>query len=40
MLLIRDILNSRQDWITQFGVCQAQIKRLREWYEEPKTDVP
>ena len=28
-------MESRQDWITQFGLCAKRVERLRQWYEQP-----
>ena len=35
----RDLVESRQDWITQFGFCAKRVERLRQWYEQPTKDV-
>lgn len=35
LLLIRDIVHSRQDYITQFSLCKTQVDRLNEWYKTP-----
>lgn len=35
----RDLIDSRQDWITHFGMCAVKIDRLREWYAQRKKDV-
>ena len=35
----RDLLESRQDWITQFGLCSKRIERLRQWYQQPIENV-
>jgi hypothetical protein len=32
-------VDSRQDWITQFGLCAKRIERLRQWYEQPDENV-
>ena len=32
-------MESRQDWITQFGFCAKRVERLRQWYEQPTKDV-
>jgi hypothetical protein len=35
----RDLVESRQDWITYFGLCAAKIEWLRRWYTQPPKDV-
>ena len=30
----RDVIDSRQDWETQYGLCAKKIERLRQWYEQ------
>ena len=35
----RDLVDSRQDWITQFGLCAKRVERLRQWYEQPGKNV-
>ena len=35
----RDLVESRQDWITQFGFCAKKIERLRQWYDQPTENV-
>lgn len=32
-------MESRQDWITQFGFCAKRVEWLRQWYEQPTKNV-
>ena len=34
----RDLVESRQDWITHFGLCAKKNDRLRQWYEADTKD--
>lgn len=36
----RDLIESRQDWITHFGLCEYKVLRLRQWYESQPQPQP
>ena len=33
LLKNKDLVESRQDWITHFGLCAKRLERLKQWYE-------
>lgn len=38
-MTVRDLIESRQDWITHFGLCERKVLRLKQWYEAQPEDV-